>query len=278
MKHRNEYYLEYVYRPGRTYGDRLLGHLVAELRDTGATCFDELPDYQCLRGTRNEMADKVISVAWRRDGKIAGFCSAVLLPVEGVGKVFHMGLTCVRPEDRGSGLTHQLSSKALITYLMRRHPFGRIWVSNCACVLSSLGNIALYFDNVYPSPFRKNGPARTHRLIASAIDLRYRGKMYVMPGARFDMSSFVFRGSVTDTVFQKEETDGKFRHRYQQLNRYYGGLMDFSRGDEVLQVGTVSLLTGLKYALRKRKIHKFVEALQLDPELGDRVAEGSASS
>jgi hypothetical protein len=141
------------------------------------TCFAELPDYQCLRGTREELSDKVISVARRLDGTMAGFCSMALLPVPRVGQVLHMGLTCVRPEDRSAGLTHLLNSKAVTHYLVRYRPLGRQWISNVACVLSSLGNIALHCDNVYPSPFQDSQPSKTHLRIAEAINHKYREKI-----------------------------------------------------------------------------------------------------
>ncbi|MBK7978193.1 MAG: hypothetical protein IPK07_34755 [Deltaproteobacteria bacterium] len=55
--------IELLYRPGRSLTPDALAALVDELRDVAADCFDELPDYQCLRGTREELADKVITLA-----------------------------------------------------------------------------------------------------------------------------------------------------------------------------------------------------------------------
>ncbi|MBN1772998.1 MAG: hypothetical protein JXB32_17140 [Deltaproteobacteria bacterium] len=70
-----------------------------------------------------------------------------------MGPVLHRGLTWVRPDARGRGLTHKLTSHAGIGHLLRCRPFGRLWITNCACVLSSLGHVALNLDDVYPSPF-----------------------------------------------------------------------------------------------------------------------------
>jgi hypothetical protein len=248
-----EYRIEFLARPGRHLGDAQLERLSTELRAIAAECFDEIPDYQCLRGTREEFADKVITVARRPDGTAAGFCSAALLPVEHVGEVFHLGLTCVRQADRGTGLTHKLTSRVLIQYLLRHRPFGRLWISNVACVLSSLGNVAMHFEDVWPSPY-VDAPARPeYYLIAEAIDRHHRDKIYIATEARFDWRRFVFRGSVAGTAFQKDAGDVRFRHRHDEINGYYEGVLDFHAGDEVLQVGHVSLLTGLKYRLKRRR-------------------------
>ncbi len=256
MKQWSEYKCEYIERPGLTYSNRRLEKLVEELKSTASTCFETLPDYQVMRGTREELSDKIITVAWREDERAAGFCSTVLLPVPGVGNVLHLGLTCVRPKDRGNRLTHLLTSKAVIGYLLRHRLMGRLWVSNCACVLSSLGNVALHFDAVYPSPFFQKPPSRKHVKVAQTIDALYRDKMYVMPEAELDDHAFVFRSSVKETVFQKSESDKRFHHRTQNVNDYYCNLLDFANGDEALQVGHVSILTGIRYILKKRRLRK----------------------
>ncbi|MCC6157899.1 MAG: hypothetical protein IT350_07585 [Deltaproteobacteria bacterium] len=249
-------------RPGRHMSDRERDALVAELREVAATCFDEIPEYQCLVGTREALADKVIAVARRPDGRMAGFCSTVMLRVPGVGDVMHLGLTCVRPEDRKYGLTHKLTSKAVIGYALRYRPFGRLWISNCACVLSSLGNVAMHFDAVYPTPFTSAKPGETHRRIAAAIDVKYRDAMYVLPGAIFDPDAFVFRGSVKDTVFQKEAEERSFHHRNRTVNDYYTNLLSFDEGDEVLQVGYIHLLSSApRYFWRKFRLRRRAQVL-----------------
>ncbi len=258
MKHRKTsvgipYRIELLVRPGEWLTDIQRERFTAKIRDTAATCFESVPDYQIMRGTREELSDKVVALAIRKDGVIAGFCSTILLPVKGVGEVMHLGLTCVRPEDRASGLTHLLTRKAVGGYLFRYRPLGRLWVSNCAAVLSSLGNVALHFDNVFPSPLMAARPTRTHARIAKAIDEYYRDKIYIHVDSTFDPEHFVFRGSVKDTVFQKEAEDVRYQHRKPGLNRFYRGIMNFGDGDEVLQVGSASMLTAVRHGLKRKK-------------------------
>lgn len=231
--------------------------LVDELRAVAASCFDPVPSYQALVPHADALDGKLIATARDESGQLVGFMSAVLIDVDGVGEVLHTGLTCVRPEARGARLTHRLSRALLMSHLVRRGLFGTVWFSNVACVLSSLGNIALHFDNVYPSPYGGTRPNAQHLAVARAIDERYREDIAINDDAVFDPLAFVFRGSVDGTGFAKHEDDPRFRHRSDALNRFYGDRMDFEQGDEVLQVGKYSLLTFASYLTgRKRQLRE----------------------
>ena len=248
------YRVELLYRPGRKLPDAELARLVGELRGVAGTCFDPIPTYQCLVGTRDALSDKLIALARRPDGGAAGFCSAVILPVPKVGDVLHLGLTCVRPDARSGRLTTRLLSKLVIPYFWRHRGLRRVWCSNVACVLSSLGNVALHFGRVYPSPFGPERPSAEHLRIARAIDASYRREIHIDPGAVLDLDAFVFRGSVPGTVFQKSADDSRFYHRDRDLNDYYRNRMRFEDGDEVLQVGCMDL--GVLLAFLRKQLRR----------------------
>lgn len=264
MERRNtrKYDIEYLERPGLSLSDVSLARLARELTVAASYCFDEIPGYQALQGTRAALSDKIITIARRADGTLAGFCSAIVLQVPSVGEVLHLGLTCVRQEDRGTGLTHKLTGKLVTKFLLKNRPFGKQWITNVACVLSSVGNVAATFDAVFPSPGYHVGPTHTHRVIAAHIDRHHRDDIFIHAEAHFDPQRFVFCGSVKDTVFQKAADDESYHHRDPNLNRFYLDLLDFEQGDEVLQIGHYSLATLAKYALanplkvRRRRQHR----------------------
>ncbi|MFW5770020.1 MAG: hypothetical protein ACOCX9_01165 [Spirochaetota bacterium] len=261
-----KYRYQLLYTPGLTMSDAEIHDLVSHLRDVASTAFETLPDYQVLQGTRQELEDKVIAIAWRQDGTMAGFCSTVILSVEGVGDVLHLGLTVVRPEDRRHGLTHILTSRAVKGYLLRHKPLvGKVWISNCAAVLSSLVNVAMHFEHVYPSPFvKKQGKIMDKYMnIARTIDEKYRAKIFIMENAHFDEINFVFRGSVKGTVFQKDGADSRYYHRNLYLNDFYKNQMNFNDGDEVLQIGYASTFAAIKH-MWNRSVQKmpFVKLMQ----------------
>ena len=139
---------------------------------------------------------------------------------------------------------------------MVESPLKSVWISNCACVLSSIGNVAKYFEKVYPSPFNQEAPSVNHLFIAKEISDKYRSQIAINETAYFDENKFVFEGSVSDTVFQKNSDDKRFHHRDIGLTNFYKSLLNFDRGDEVLQIGQVSLFTFPKYIIKQmsRKI------------------------
>ena len=238
---------ETIFYPGRSYGDVRLQALTNELRDVAKTCFDSVPNYQALTGEREEMKRAIICVARDEKRDILGFCSSLVLEVPLYGDVLHTGLTCVAPKARGKKLTHKLTSKILLEYLVKESPFSSVWVTNCACVLSSLGSVALYFEDIYPSPFGKSHPSKDYSKIAQYISENFRKPIAINDDAVFNPKSFVFEGSVKGAVFAKDGNDARFFHRNKKITSYYQNLLDFERGDEVLQIGKVSLMTFPKY-------------------------------
>jgi len=250
----SKYQYEQLMFPGKTLSPDALNLLVLELREVAASCFQDTPNYQALSGKKVELDKAVICLARDDQGQLMGFCSALLLPVEGHGNVLHLGLTCVHPDSRGQNLTHHLTSKLLLNFIVKKSLFKETWISNCACVLSSLGNVAMYFENLYPSPYGVKEPSSRHLGIARAIDKNYRESIAINETAKFDISRFVFEGSVGGTVFEKDSSDARFHHRDHALTQYYQDLLSFERGDEALQIGKVSILTFPKYLVRKAAV------------------------
>ena len=241
--------IEIYDRPGRYLNQVELDALITDLRSVASECLDELPDYQCLSGRREEFERLIIAVSRSKDGKMLGFCSSYILDAGAHGQVLHLGLTCVLPLARRMGLTHKLTSKVVTTYLLRYSLFKESWISNVACVLSSLGNVALHFDEVYPSPYSVS-PSSQHLSIARLINEQYRNELYIRSEAKFNEKNFIFEESVLGNQFQKSEMDKRYHHRSKKLTDFYADLMDFQRGDEVLQIGKVSILTFPRYLLK----------------------------
>jgi GNAT superfamily N-acetyltransferase len=239
-------------RPGRRLDPAAGAALVEELRAVADVCFDgQAPRYQVLRGAPADLDRAVLALARERTGRLVGFSACLLLPVDGVGEVFHLGLTCVRPDARSGGLTHRLLSAAATRYLVWHRPLRGVWVSNVACVLSSLGNVALHFEDVYPSPFHAGPPSAAQRAIARAIAAHHRDAVAIDPAAVLDEDAFVLRGSVPGTCFEKRATDARYHHRDLGLTRWYAERMDFVAGDEVVQVGRMSIPGALRYGLAR---------------------------
>ena len=248
-------YRQYFY-PGSTLNDLELNSLVSELRSVAKICLNGVPNYQVMTGKREDLK-KVLLIVALVDNRIVGFSSALHLKVPGVGDVFHTGLTCVDPSVRGKRLTHKLVSGLLTSFIIKKSPFSTLWVSNCACVISSLGNIAMYFQDIYPSPKGPEKPTLNHLKIAKYINENCRDLIAINKDANFNEQKFVFEGSVEGTCFQKNEGDDQYNHRDPVITNYYKSLMNFSRGDEVLQIGQINLATYPKYQFKKTFMKRF---------------------
>lgn len=242
--------IDFFFRPGQTWSTDQLNHYCDELEDIAEDCFRQVPRYQCLCRSRTELERNVITIARDGHGKAVGFCSAVILDIDGYRNVLHLGLTCVKKEARSLGLTHLLTSKLLMNYLIRTSLFRPVWITNVACVLSSLGNIALHFENVFPSPFGKSTPSADHIRIAIGLDRLYRSPIAINEASVFDKKHFVFRGSVDNTVFKKSARDIRYHHRNADLTQFYLKRLNFKNGDEVVQVGQISLFSYPKYLIK----------------------------
>jgi len=234
----------------------------------GFTDQSQLPAYQCLvwpDGTPQgaSLDNKVIAVARERiqfpskgPGKMLGFNSAVLLPIPGLpSPVLHLGLTCIIPSARSYGLTKSFTTRIItLTFLRLTAAHSqKLWITSLACVVSSLGNVAREFDNVWPSPAHPNGPpSEMHAHIAAYIaqSPKLREEMYIPAGCIYDADKSVFQGSVKGTVFRKERNDERYPHRRRAMHPFSALRIDWARGAEVLEIWNLSLTNVLLMPLR----------------------------
>lgn len=256
------YTIAYYERPGLHWSRRKIELFVDQLRHVAALSLGLsspklLPQYQCL--IYDGLDDKLITVAYdpSNSDRVIAFLSGVLLDIPSLSHpVLHLGLVCILPEFSSGGITQALCNRLARGFITKRPDvmlgLRNAWFTNCSSVGRILCGAAMALDMVYPSPQHppSNGPPTTaHALISDAIanSPSFRASMYVLPTATFDHTANVFRGSVEGTVFTKKKEDESHHHRDIELNGFYADLLDWERGDEVLQVGCISLLSVLKH-------------------------------
>lgn len=237
-----DYDLEVLDRPGLTWSVEDISTLQTQLRQLGDLCFNPLPNYQVFENLSNlPFHDKIIVLAKQND-EIIAFLSAVVLPIPGLkDPVVHTGLTVIHPSHRKSGVIHSLFA-AFFLHLFSKYPDG-LWLTTLSRIITSLGHIATYTSDVFPSPqwnekHPTGAPSDTHLRIAREIDAKHRQKMIISPETHFDERTFVFRaqtprfggGSSVDAASVLKQD-----HRNLTLTRFYRNLLQ-GPGDEVLQV------------------------------------------
>ena len=233
--------LKYYHKPQFT--EKQKKKFVKSLREVAETCFTEIPIYQAL--DYNFDFSKSVITTIEDQGRVVGFSSGLELLDEATRPFLHLGLTCVHENYRGRRLTHKLAGNLTIRYLLKTNPFGKIRFTNVACVLSSLGNIAKNFENVFPSPTVLQ-PDKEALKMARAVEKEYRSWIHLPYESDFSYDSFVFKESALD-MFHKSTTDTEYYHREEKYNDYYTSIMNIDEGDEVLQTGYFSLWTFIKY-------------------------------
>lgn len=237
-----DYELEVLDRPGMTQSMEQIFSLRTQLCQLGHLCFDPLPNYQVFElPSSTSFHDKIIVLA-KQNGELIAFLSAVVLPISGSkDPVVHTGLTVIHPRNRKSGVIHSLFA-AFFLHLFSVYPEG-VWLSTLSGIVTSLGHIATYTSDVFPSP-RWNEehpsaqPSDTHLHIAREINAKHRRKMLIPPETYFDESAFVFRApkpTLSGSSSVDAENVLKHDHRDLTLTRFYRGLLR-GPGDEVLQV------------------------------------------
>lgn len=237
-----DYDLEVLDRPGMAHSAEETSLLRSQLCQLGHLCFNPLPNYQVFEHPSSTSFHDKIMVLAKQDGELIAFLSAVVLPISGLkDPVVHTGLTVIHPSYRKSGVIHSLFA-GLFLHLFSVYPKG-LWLSTLSGIITSLGHIATYTSDVFPSPQWNEEhptarPSDIHLHIAREINAKYRQKMLIAPEAHFDESAFVFRAheptspgssSVDASSVLKQD------HRDLILTRFYRDLLR-DPGDEVLQV------------------------------------------
>lgn len=241
---------EYYFHPGKYLTETQQKTFVNQLRSVAEQSLPGVPFYQVLTGKKEDL-EKALVIVVKYQGKIIGFSSTLVLQIPGIGPVYHAGLVCIAPAHRNKNLLNKLFLRLMIRYFLLKMCFKKVWITNCSCVLAVLGSVELYLDKAYPALTGAKKPSEEQLKIARFISTHYRNELAINSSAYFNEKAFVFKGSVMSTCFHKDIADTEFYHRSKRLNDFYLGLINFKNGDEVLQIGTVSLLVFLKYIVKR---------------------------
>ncbi len=227
--------------PGEWMSDVELDRLRAELRGVAQAAIPGPLEYGVFLPDRKPYTNRLVVVGRHlKNAEAVGFNAMPQLHLEIEGKevtVLHLGLLAIHPRYQRlgfQGLLYGLGGFACVNRIRERP----VWISNVSEVPAVLGAVADNFLDVYPSYANPRPPPPAHRAIARAIMAGHRHEFGVGPDARFDDERFVIMGSYTGGSDALKKTfESAPRYRVEACNAWCQTQLDYSRGDDVLQIG-----------------------------------------
>lgn len=245
-----------VESPGLTLSVSDLEAVVAQLRVVAArTLPAESLGYGIFSGDREKLSRAVVTIiSEEATGRPIAFNALALMPVELDGapaEVTHLGLVMVDPDERGQGLSWVLYGLTALV-LFARDGLRPKWISNVTQVPAVVGMVSETFSDVFPSPHPGARQSFAHLQLARGIMRRHRAVFGVGDEAGFDEERFVITNAYTGgSDALKKSFEAAPKHRDPQYEAFCARELDYSRGDDVLQLGRIDLAGARRYLLRE---------------------------
>jgi hypothetical protein len=241
--------LRIVAHPGRWMTASERDALVSDLRRVADASVPGGPlRYGVLSGEQSYLDDAVLCVAYeRRSGLPVAFNAATLLTTPGRGSepVLHIGLCIVREAYRSRGLCLAISAAGPLSVFVKRG-LRPLWVTNVTQVPAAAGVFASMAEQVYPAPGLSTPPSLRHRDVARVL-MERRDVCGVGAGAEFDADAFVIRDAYTGGSDHLKKSYAQcVGHRDGAFGRLCLERLDYRRGDDLLQVGRLTLTHALR--------------------------------
>ena len=245
-----------VESPGLSLSEAELEALVAQLRIVAAkTLPAQSLTYGIFSGEREKLSRAVVTlISEEATGRPIAFNALSVMPVELDGEpaeVTHLGLVMVDPDERGQGLSWVLYGLTALV-LFARDGLRPKWISNVTQVPAVVGMVCETFSDVFPSPHPGARQSFAHLQLARGIMRRHRAVFGVGDDAGFDEARFVITDAYTGGSDALKKTfEAAPKHRDPQYEAFCARELDYTRGDDILQIGRIDLAGARRYLLRE---------------------------
>ena len=231
-----------------------LDALVADLRTiAGKTLPAGSLTYGIFSGERERLSRAIVTlIVEEATGRPIAFNALSVMPVELDGaptEVTHLGLVMVDPDVQGQRLSWVLYGLTTLVLFIRGGLRPK-WISNVTQVPAVWGMVGETFSDVFPSPQSASRASFAHLQLARGIMRAHRAVFGVGAEAGFDEARFVISDAYTggsDALKKSFETAPK--HRDEQYNAFCARELDYSRGDDLLQIGRIDLAAARRYLM-----------------------------
>ncbi|WP_299814364.1 hypothetical protein [uncultured Roseibium sp.] len=251
----NGSYTRLIERPGLWMTQQELDALSSDLRAVaGRTLEAGALEYGVFAADRSRMNDSIITVIYSEsEERPVAFNALAVINAEYNGKptkVLHLGLVMVDPQARSQGFSWILYGLTCLI-LFIRSGLRPLYISNVTQVPAIIGMVAETFSDVHPVPGA--GPARDFAKvqIARSIMTEHRHVFGVGPEAEFDEQNFIIRNAYTGGSDDLKKTfEVAPKHRDEAFNVFCRDQLDYDRGDDFLQIGTIDIDAMRRYVTK----------------------------
>ena len=240
--------------PGLWMDPAGLSSLSANLRIVAERTLDSgTLHYGVFSGEQRNLENVVITLVCRDDGTPIAFNALAVMEIATAPQpteVLHLGLVMIDPNERSNNLSWVLYGLTCFLVFFRRQ-FRPVWVSNVTQVPAVVGMVTQMFSSVWPAP-AAGRQTLTHLLLARQIMQHHRAVFGVGDDAEFDESRFVITDAYTGGSDDLKKTwEQTAKHRIDAYNNFCADQLDYSRGDDVLQLGQMDMSAMRRYLRRE---------------------------
>ncbi|MDG2454086.1 MAG: hypothetical protein P8M63_14835 [Paracoccaceae bacterium] len=242
---RRDFDIHIYERPGRWMERDALDRLSQELRDVASkTLASGALNYGVFSGDAERMGDVIVTLVRAKDGAPIAFNALAVMELKHAGEpeeVLHLGLVMVDPDATKQRLSWVLYGLTCFLIFVRKQ-FRPIWVSNVTQVPAFVGMVSETFSDVFPRP-AKGRWSLTHLLLGRQIMTEHRHVFRVGEDAGFDEDRFVITNAYTGGSDDLKKTfDEAAKHRSPTYNFYCQEMLDYQRGDDLIQLGRMDFV------------------------------------
>ncbi|WP_454815857.1 hypothetical protein [Labrys neptuniae] len=240
-------------RPGLWMDDDALEGVRQDLSAVAAANLPgQVLNYGVFAGGRQALGSSIVTIVYRRGENPCpvAFNALAMMDVDLNGRperVIHLGLVMVDPAERSQGLSWVLYGLTSLL-LLARNQLRPFWISNVTQVPAVIGLVAEGYSRSFPNPAGTDGRGFTHLLLARQILQRHRAVFGVGEEAEFDEERFVIANAYTGgSDALKKSFEQAAKHRDTRFNDYCRTVLDYERGDDILQLGVMDIGAARRY-------------------------------
>lgn len=242
-------------KPGTWMPQEQLDRIAKDLRQIVS---ESIPagslEYGVLTGSQEAFARSVLTIIYdSKTNEPLAFNALAYMPCSLRGRnidVLHLGLVVVSPKRREGGFSWILYGLTTILLFLRNR-LRPLWVSNVTQVPAIIGKVTESFNDVFPTPEKKDGCSFDHTMLARQIMQSHRHVFGVGSDADFDEKNFVIQNAYTGGSDHLKKTFTQAQHHRNPLyNQFCEQKLNYQRGDDFLQLGKMDLVVAKNYLLR----------------------------